>query len=138
MKPLLGNDRRALLVLSVLACLTLVMLLAAAWLRIIVLERQQLRAQQNRLQAEYLAQSALSRAAARLAANPDYDGETFRVSAESLGAGSPATVTIRLEAGDDPQARLVTASAQVPADGRDRAQRSIQQRIPLLKKEKAP
>jgi Tfp pilus assembly protein PilX len=137
MKPLLRNDRRALLVLSVLACLTLVMLLAAAWLRILVLERQQLRAQQNRMQAEYLAQSALSRAAARLAANPKYDGETFRASAESLGAGSPAAVTIRVEAGDDPQDRLVTASAQVPADGRDRAQRSIQQKIPLLTKEKA-
>ena len=138
MKPLRRKDRRAILVISVLASLTLVMLLGAAWLRIIVLERQHLRVQQNRMQAEYLANSALSRAAARLAADSEYDGETIHVSAESLAARSPATVTIRVVAADDPQARLVTASARVPAEGRDRAQRSKQQRILLPTKEKAP
>lgn len=130
--------RRAMLVLSVLACLTLVMLLMAAWLRIVGLERQQLRAQQNRMQAEYLANSALSRAAARLAADPDYDGETISASAESLAAIAGATVTIRVETEpDDPQARRVTAAAQVPAAGPRAALRTKQQRILLPTKEPA-
>ncbi len=139
MKSPRRKDRRAMLVVSILACMTLVMLLMAGWLKIVALERQQLRGQQNRMQAEYLVNSALSRAAARLAADPSYDGETLSINAESLAASAPATLTIRVEtAGDDPRARLVTASAQVPAAGRDLALRSKQRRILLSPKEQTP
>jgi Tfp pilus assembly protein PilX len=139
MNTIQHNDRRAMFVMSVLACLVLVMLLMTAWLKTIALERGQLRAEQHRMQAEYLAESALSRAAARLSVDPAYDGETIAASEKSLAAGQPATLTIRVEAApDDAQARLITASAQVPSTGRDRAVRSKQQRILLPSKEQTP
>ena len=125
--------------MSVMICLALVMMLMVAWFKTISLERQQLRAQQNRIQAEYLAQSALVRAAARLAAEGAYDGESFDVSAESLASNAPAKVTIKVAAiPDDAQARWITVSARVPAAGPHAAQRSKQQRILLTTKEQAP
>jgi type II secretory pathway component PulK len=131
--------RRAMLVVSVLVSLALVMMLMAAWLKVIALERQQLRAQQNRMQAEYLANSAMSRAAARLAANPDYDGETITASAESLAASAPANVTIEVETpADDPQARLITVSARFPSAGPHGVLRSKQQRTLVSTKEPVP
>lgn len=134
-----NRHRRAMLVLSVMICLALVMMLMVAWFKTIALERQQLRAQQNRIQAEYLAQSAVARAAARLAAGGAYEGETLDVSAESLASSAPAKVTIKVEAAlDDPQARLINVSARVPAAGPHAAQRSEQQRILLTTKEQAP
>jgi type II secretory pathway component PulK len=133
------SDRRAVLVISVLASLALVMLLAGSWLRVIALERRQLAAQQHRLQAEYLAEAALARAAARLATNPDYAGETMSPTAESLSSAAGANVTIRVQRVDaDPQARAVTVSAEYPAGGRDLAVRSKEQTIHLLRNEPTP
>lgn len=127
-----SRRRRAMLVMTVLACLTLVMLLMVAWLKIAALERGQLRAQQNLMQAEYLATSALSRAAARLAADPNYEGETLSPTAEMLATSTGATVTIRVEAvEDDPLARRVSATAQISAAGARGALRNKQQTIHL-------
>jgi hypothetical protein len=133
------NDRRAVLVLSVLASLALVMLLAGSWLRVIAIQKRQLAAQQQRLQAEYLAEAALARAAAHLAANPDYAGETISPTAESLASAAGAKVTIRVRALDaDPRARAVAVSAEFPAGGHDRAVRSKEQTIHLSQKEPTP
>jgi hypothetical protein len=133
------KNRRAVLVLSVLACLGLVMVLAGAWLRVVALERRQLTAQQNRLQAEYLADAALARATARLAADPAYSGETMNPSAESFAASFGAAVTIRVEkVAGEPQSRHVAVSAEFPAGSRDRAVRSKEQRIHLSSKGPTP
>jgi Tfp pilus assembly protein PilX len=133
------TNRRATLVVSVLACLTLIMLLAGSWLRVVAMERRQLAAQHNRMQAEYVADAALARAAARLASDPAYDGETMHASGESLASAAGAAVTIRVRSIEgDPHARLVTVSAEFPAGSRDRAVRSIEQQIHLATKEPRP
>jgi type II secretory pathway component PulK len=139
MKPVSLKRRRATLVITVLACLALVMLLMTAWLKVLGIERRALRSQQDRVQAEYLAASGVARAVSRLTADPSYTGETFTASAEELASAAPGAVTIRVEAAaDDPQARLIGVSARVPATGSTPAQRSRQHRMQLTSKEPSP
>jgi type II secretory pathway component PulK len=131
--------RRGILILAVLACLTLVTILAGVWLRMLTLERQQARSQQFTLQAEYLADSAMRRATAKLAANSDYRGETWQPSAEGLGLAIPAKVTIEVETDkDNPQTRSIRISAELAGKGPNQVLRRKQQTIPLSTKEPTP
>jgi len=137
--PNAGRQRRGTLLIAVLACLTLVILLAAAWMKGIALERQQVRAQQNAMQAEYLARSALGRAAARLALDADYAGEMWKVGAEALAGRGEAVVAIQVDADrDDPRARVIRATAQFGTSVQARAQRSKQLKINLPTQEQTP
>lgn len=52
--------------------------------------------QARRMQAEYLAQAGLERAAARLAASPAYEGEVWKIASEPTGLPYPAEVSITL------------------------------------------
>jgi type II secretory pathway component PulK len=132
-------SRRGILILAVLACLTLVTILAGVWLRMLTLERQQARSQQFSLQAEYLADSAMRRATAKLAANGDYRGETWEPSADELGLAIPAKVTIEVETDkDDPQGRSIRISAELAGKGPNQALRRKQQTILLSTKEPTP
>jgi hypothetical protein len=136
------RPRRAYILITVLVCLAVVLTLATAWLRTLALERQHARADARGVQAEFLAASALSRAAARLAADADYAGETWRVNADSLAAptggpkgggpkgGGTATITVSALA-DRPRARRVTAVADFPDEGIHRARRTRQRTIEL-------
>jgi Tfp pilus assembly protein PilX len=133
-KPRCGprSGRRAALLVAVLVCLSVVMALGAAWLRGVLLEHRQVRAQADRLQAEYLAASAVNRATAQLAANPDYRGETYVVDAQTLALRADAAVNIRVEpVADDAQARRVVVEANFPDEGAERARRGRQVTISL-------
>lgn len=128
-----------MLLISVLVCLAVVMLLFAGWIRTITQERQQVWAQQDRMQAEYLVGSGLQRAAAQLAASSDYQGETWRIGAESFGGRAGATVDIRVTAvADESEARLVRVVADFPADGTARTRRSKEIKMVLKKSGGAP
>ena len=93
-------NRRGAVLISVMVALALITALSVAWLRIAAGERRLLREQQQRLEAGCLADSALARAAARLAADPNYRGETWHVVAESLGGRSAASVAIEIAPDD--------------------------------------
>ncbi len=124
--------RRAVLLISVLVCLSVVMALFGVWLRTVSLERRQLQSQQDGMQAEYLARSGMARAEAQLAAEPNYAGETWRIDQESLGARCGATVAIHVEAvPDEPQARRVRVEADFPPQGTARTRRSRENTIVL-------
>ena len=116
--------QRAFMLIGVLVSLTLVMVLFAAWIKTIARAGEQLRAQQYRLQAEYLAESALGRAAAQLAANPRYAGETWRPTVRGAGADRTGSVTIEIVAAPDRAGRLLRVVADYPERGIDRARRS--------------
>jgi hypothetical protein len=119
--------------------LTVIMVLFASWIKTMTLERNQLRAQQDRLQTEYLASSGLERAAAQLAKNSGYPGETWQISAESFGGLAAATVDIRvLPVPDESAARLVRVVADFPAEGTARARRSKEIKIVLNTLGEAP
>ncbi len=118
--------------LLVLACLSAVMVLFAAWLRVLAIEHRHIRAASNSLQAEFLAESGIARAVALLTANAKYQGEKWQIEARSLAAPAGATVTIEVAAvSDQPRARRVTVAAEFPAAGPSRARRSRQVTIEL-------
>ena len=113
--------------MTVLVCLTFVMLLGIAWTKTISLERRQVRAEHDRLQAECLADSALERAAARLAADAHYVGENWQITPAELGSSCAASVTITVTAIDgEPRRRNITAVADYPAASPERARRTKQ------------
>lgn len=113
--PRTHRSRSGIALLAVLLCLTIVLSLMAAWLRMLVLERQGARQQQASLQAAWLAESALDRAAARLTADPSYTGETWHVPADELGGHDSGEILIQIEAPPDrPQQRTIRVQADYP------------------------
>ena len=126
--------RRGTLLVAVLVSLSLLMMLFAVWLRTVGLERRQVRDQQSRIQAEYLAEAAIGRAVSQLAVSPDYQGELWRIPAESLGGRGSATVEIVISpVVDQPRSRSIRAVADFPSEGIGRARRSKEIRMVLKK-----
>jgi hypothetical protein len=118
--------------ISVLVCMAVAMLLVGSWLQTAAIERRQLRGQEDRLQADWLAESGLERAAARLAADESYAGETWRIAADELGGRAAGEVVIRVESlADHPRGRLVHVQADFPAGAEHRARRSKQTPVDL-------
>jgi type II secretory pathway pseudopilin PulG len=79
--------------LVVMACLAIAMTLIVGWTRIALFENRQARSAEDRLQTEWLAESAIQRAAAQLPENSEYPGETWRVTAVDLGRRATAPET---------------------------------------------
>jgi hypothetical protein len=122
----------AYILVCVIVCLTVVAVIATAWMRTIVLEHRQVRAAALGVQAEYLVASGLERAVAQLAGDPSYAGEIWRVDADSLRSRDGATVTIRVtNESDDPRARRVRVAAEYPDEGAMRARRTSETTIQL-------
>ena len=90
-----------------------------------MLERQALESVQWRQQAGWLAQSGLERAAARLARQRSFSGETWVLPAAALGGrqGGRVTIEVQTPAGR-PGARQVRVTAFYPDRPYDRAQTS--------------
>ncbi len=104
-----SKPRRGLMVVAVLVCLVVMMLLGAALLKVALLERESNREAERRLQAEWLVESGLERARARLAADASYSGETWTQSAADLGLAEPAPASA-LERNGDRAVGVVTIS----------------------------
>jgi Tfp pilus assembly protein PilX len=117
------HRRTGFVLMIVLVFLAIGMTLVVGWLRIAMLDYRQSRATEDRLQAEWLAESALERAGAKLLGDRSYQGENWQVSATDLGR--PATVAERSAGGvvviavepvpDRPTARRVHVQADFPA-----------------------
>ena len=109
--------KRGAVLAVTLVCLLVVTMLGGLLLRALLLERRQSAQRSRQAQTMWLAESAVARARARLAATPDYAGETWTITAETLGDRWPATVTIRVAAVDaSPQARTIVVEAVYPDD----------------------
>jgi hypothetical protein len=110
---------------AVLVCLLVITLISGALVKQGVAYRDRVRDQERRLQAELLADSGVDRAFARLAAKPDYAGETWEIGAEALGRapaadageGPAAGVSIRVERPSaQGKGRVVHVQADYPPD----------------------
>jgi hypothetical protein len=67
------------------------------------------------IQAQWVAEAALERTAARLAANADYAGETWDIPAAELSGDHDAVAKIHVEkVADHPNRRLVRVEADYP------------------------
>ena len=134
-----NNNRRAVVLMSVLVCMAVAMVLFLAWLKTAAMERSQLRAQQDRLQAEILADAGLERAAAQLKSTPDYSGETWQIGADAFAGRGAAAVEIRIEPAEEAAtSRKVHAIAEFPAGSDARVRRSKQITIVLPNSGEAP
>lgn len=91
------RTRRGIALAPALVCLVLVGLLCAAVLRTAHIQRGLVASEEHRLQAEWLAESGLARAAARLGTDPDYTGETWEVAAKALGGNDAGVVRIAVK-----------------------------------------
>ncbi len=119
--------RRGGVMIIVLACLAVAGIMMVTLVRFAAVQRTQIQSAAWEEQARWLAISAEERAAARLAANPEYRGETWSVAAEALSGRDGASVKIEVEAiPDQPARRRVSIRADVP-DHPDRAHRHVRQ-----------
>jgi hypothetical protein len=109
---------------AVLVCLIIITIMAGALLRVGLSQREQVKAQEHRLQAEWLAESGIERAAARLAADPGYKGETWEVAARDLDSTDDALVSITVEPAHGSKGRQVRVQADYPRDPTRRARHS--------------
>jgi hypothetical protein len=113
--------RRGSITVAVLVCLLVITVIAAGLLRQVQSQRALLKDEERRLQAEWLAESGLERAAVRLHDDPAYRGETWAITAGELGGPASGVVSIKIEpipggAESNSNQRRVTAQADYPVD----------------------
>lgn len=126
------RTRRAAVLIIALVALGVAAMVSLAMLRVIADSRKELRLQTWRAQAGWLAESALDRAAARLARQSDYTGETWKVPADELGGNDAAVVQIRVEpVTDQPARRSIHVVADYPDDPQYRVRESRETVIEL-------
>ena len=114
-----GGQQRAIISVAALVCLLVMTVICGSLLRLVHSERTLVRNQERTLQADWLAESALERAALRLSDDPEYRGETWSLSASDLGGQTPGVVTINVERLRDTAGsnrRRVTVQADFPID----------------------
>jgi hypothetical protein len=119
------RKRQGITTVAVLACLVFVTLISGVLLKVGIAYRDHVRAQERKLQADWLAQSGIERALARLADKADYTGETWTISKNDLDAdsapreesGPAALVTIRVERpGGSADRRMIKVQADIPPE----------------------
>jgi hypothetical protein len=88
-------------------------------------------ADERRLQAEWLAESGLARARARLTADPDYKGETWKIPASQLDGAHEGLVVVEVETRADLKRgeRVVRVVADFPNADPAHRDRSSKQTI---------
>ncbi len=132
--------RHGLATVVVLICLVVIMLISGVLLKIGVAHRDRVRAQEQSLQAEWLAQAGLDRALARLASSAGYAGETWVFAPRDLGlaeapggaSAKAALVLIKIEKPPGaPELRLIKVQADFPPDPPHRARHSAQMLVEL-------
>lgn len=115
----MGPSRTGAALVMVMICLLLVATISAVLVRMALLQREQLERDEWRSQAEWLANSAQERVAARLADDADYAGETWLPTAD--GGGAPigrVEISINPATGDGeqqiPQVRVAVSVPDAP------------------------
>jgi hypothetical protein len=116
------RPRSAVVLIVALCAMALAVVVFATTVKMAAAQRRSLDSQVWQAQAAWLARSAVTRAAARLATEPAYGGESWDVPAAALGGGDAATVTVHVErVPGRPARRLVRAIAIFPVDPIQRA-----------------
>jgi Tfp pilus assembly protein PilV len=134
-----GVRRSGAALIAVLIALTVATVLFGTLLRSSAQERAAVRRHQHALQAEYLAEGGIELAAARLAADNQYAGETWQVAAGQFGGKEAGRVEIRVEPVEgQPHKRVVQITADYPDDPLRRARESKQITLDVTRLKAAP
>ena len=89
--------RRGAILVVVLVCLGMAAAISVIVVRQIATERRAAQTNHRSLQALWLAEAGIERAAARLAADPKYTGETWTIPAGELAIDDSGMVNINVE-----------------------------------------
>lgn len=128
-----ASGRRGAFLVVALICLVLATGLVGGVLLLAQSQHRQMTQHQFRLQAEWLAQSGLERAAARLRVDPGYAGEIWSLPAASLGGSDTGQVTIRANpVKDDDARRTILVEAVFPAGSPQPVKRTRQTTLVLF------
>ena len=108
--------RRGAALMIALVTLMVVMLLTAAALHALASAHRQARLSRYEMQAAWLAEAGLARAAARLARQGDYTGETWRAAtSDAESAETMGIVKIEVQQGESTASeRRIAVTAQYP------------------------
>jgi type II secretory pathway component PulK len=113
--------------LAVLVCVVLISLISLTLIKLTLAQRSQAQRELWRMQADWLVESGLERAAAKIANDGEYTGETWSVPAEQLGGGRAGEIQIKVSPMDgQPLQRQVHVQAIFPANTDQRARSSKQ------------
>jgi Tfp pilus assembly protein PilV len=125
-----GHDarrRRGVVVMVALVAIAIASAVFVSLLRLAAAEQGATRMEARRVQAAWLVESGLERAAARLAADPEYQGETWQIAAEALAGRERAVVRIDVQTVPEQAGRRqVVVRADYPDHPRHRARQSKQ------------
>ena len=117
----LPKNRRGTILVVILVCFVVASVVFTLLLKSVAAERRAMETRLWSAQAQWLAEAALERAAARLAADANYTGETWTIPAEELD-GNSGVARIRVEAiADRPGHRQVSVEADYPDDPQHRS-----------------
>jgi Tfp pilus assembly protein PilX len=128
----LPHRRRGAVILVVMIALMIITTIGATLLKMAVAESRLALREQWRLQADWLAEAGLERAAANLATNGDYTGESWKIAADDLDGTRAGVVLIEVAAAEgEPNRRAVTVRADYPSgtDQRARVTKRVAMRI---------
>ena len=115
--------------IAVLVCLIIVTLISGAVLKVGLAQRDLARDRERRLQAEWLAESGVDRALARLTRDRDYTGETWSITASDLGL--PEANRVHRSTGQaDRSAAIVTIAVEPIAGEANRRRIRVQADYP--------
>jgi hypothetical protein len=121
----LREKRRGVILILVMACLAIASVLLITGVKLALSSHRVTRAFGWSVQAQWLVESGLQRAAAQLAADADYKGETWIISAKDLGGDDAGKVKIEVKpVPEHDNRRLVKVEADFPDDPVDRVQYS--------------
>jgi len=110
-----GTARRGVIMVAVIVCVAVASIIFLSIAKLVVAGRQAAQTETWQLQARWLAESGLERAASRLAADADYSGETWTVPADAIGGSEAGLVEIAVEAvPDEPGRHRVLIRADYP------------------------
>ena len=119
------NRRSGVILVVAMICLFLTSAMLGLVLKLAVAQRRYGAMEAAALQAEWLAESALDRAAAALSLDASYTGETWNVPAEDLDAAHAGRAVIEVvPIKGDNQQRELKVVAYYPAEGTERVKRT--------------
>lgn len=130
--------RRGAVLLMTIVCVAVSLTILAALVNIAHLRYATQKNHQRRAQATCLLESGLERAVARLAADPTYKGETWKIAATEFNAAAatdtpPALVRIEIKTvTDNPDKREIHITADYADEPKLSARRSKQTTLTLI------
>ena len=136
-RPSKPHTRSGAVLAMVLVSLLVASLLGLALVQTVLIHHRQTRLLGRQQQCFWLAEAGVQRAIAGLAATADYSGETWEVSAETLGAERSAVVTIEVtRPADSAETRQIRVEARFPDEPTQRIA-SLRELVVFLPSESA-